>query len=79
MLFLQILIIWLFFSVLVGIIGYFRKIGFRGAFLFSLIFSPFLGIIFTLLCVSRKSMRQHRRTPLEPADQIEPLELTTDT
>lgn len=37
------------FSVLVGIIGSNRKIGFGWSFLLSLIFTPLVGLIFTLI------------------------------
>ena len=40
---------WFIFSIIVGIIGSNRNIGFWGAFLFSLILSPLIGIIVTLV------------------------------
>jgi hypothetical protein len=40
---------WFIFSIIVGIIGANRNIGFWGAFLLSLILSPLIGIIVTLI------------------------------
>ncbi|MDD4142571.1 MAG: hypothetical protein PHR20_07290 [Bacteroidales bacterium] len=42
-----------FFSVLVGLIGSRRNIGFTWAFLLSLLFTPFLGLLITLLSHER--------------------------
>lgn len=39
---------WIFGSVIVGFFGIGRKIGFAGAFLFSLLLSPVVGLIITL-------------------------------
>jgi len=39
---------WILFSVLIGLLGQNRKIGFLGAFLFSLLLSPIIGLIITL-------------------------------
>ena len=42
------IITWLIFSILIGILGSNRKIGFAGAFFLSLLLSPIIGLIFTL-------------------------------
>ncbi len=46
------IISWLIFSILVGIIGSNRKIGFFGAFFLSVLLSPLIGLIFTLISKS---------------------------
>jgi len=43
---------WIIFSILIGIIGSNRKIGFGGAFFLSLLLSPLIGLIFTLVSKS---------------------------
>lgn len=45
----EILIVWIIFSFVVGAIGNNRKIGFAGAFFVSLILSPLIGLIITLV------------------------------
>ena len=44
-----IVISWIFFSILIGLLGQKRKIGFWGAFLFSILLSPIIGLIITLI------------------------------
>jgi hypothetical protein len=39
---------WVLFSILIGLLGQNRKIGFWGAFLFSIFLSPLIGLIITL-------------------------------
>lgn len=39
---------WVVFSIVIGIVGSYRKIGFFGAFFTSLLLSPLIGLIFTL-------------------------------
>lgn len=46
------IISWLIFSILVGVIGLNRKIGFWGAFSISLLLSPIIGLIFALVSKS---------------------------
>lgn len=46
------IISWIIFSLLIGIIGSNRKIGFGGAFFLSLLLSPLIGLIFTLVSKS---------------------------
>ncbi len=46
-------------SVLVGIIGSRRTIGFTLAFLLSLLFTPLVGLIITLLCDPRSDIEPH--------------------
>ena len=47
---------WFLLSLLVGSIGNNRNIGFWGAFLLSLILSPIIGLIFTLISKSHTQM-----------------------
>ena len=46
------IISWVIFSILVGVIGLNRKIGFWGAFFISLLLSPFIGLVFALVSKS---------------------------
>ena len=46
---------WILFSVLIGLLGQNRKIGFWGAFLFSLILSPIIGLLITIFSNSAQS------------------------
>lgn len=50
------LIGWFIFSLLIGAIGNNRNIGFWGAFFLSLILSPIIGLIFTLISKSHTQM-----------------------
>jgi len=52
-----IVIAWITFSVLVGLLGSDRKIGFWGSFLLSIILSPLIALIITLLSKSLKQQR----------------------
>lgn len=45
----MLIFIWILFSIFVGVFGATRKIGFIGAFLLSLLLSPILGLIFTMI------------------------------
>ena len=47
---------WFLFSLLIGAIGNNRNIGFWGAFFLSLILSPIIGLIFTLISKSHTQM-----------------------
>ena len=47
---------WILFSLLIGAIGNNRNIGFWGAFFLSLILSPIIGLIFTLISKSHTQM-----------------------
>ncbi|MES2776037.1 MAG: hypothetical protein V4722_17805 [Bacteroidota bacterium] len=67
----QVLLLWILFSCIAGIIGSYRKIGFSGALLVSLIGSPVFGIIFTLLSSSNSSIRHHHQMLMERRKQAE--------
>jgi hypothetical protein len=41
--------LWIIFSFCIGAIGMNRKIGFGGAFMLSLLLSPLIGLLFTLI------------------------------
>lgn len=47
---------WVLFSLLIGAIGNNRNIGFWGAFFLSLILSPLIGLIFTIISKSHTQM-----------------------
>ncbi|MFW5757731.1 MAG: SHOCT domain-containing protein [Bacteroidota bacterium] len=49
--------IWIIFALIVGSIGSGRKIGFAGAFLLSIIFSPLIGLIITLISPSESDVK----------------------
>jgi hypothetical protein len=46
---------WFLFSIMVGAMGSDKTIGFGGAFFFSLIFSPLIGLIIVLCSANKKS------------------------
>ena len=50
-----VVIAWLVFSFLVAFFGGNRKIGFTGALILSLIFSPLIGLVFVLLSKDRQT------------------------
>ena len=47
---------WILFSVVVGIVGSDRKIGFGAAFICSLLLSPLIGLIITLISPTKASL-----------------------
>lgn len=47
---------WLILSFIIGAVGSNKKIGFWGAFFISLFFSPFIGLLFTLVSKTRKAL-----------------------
>lgn len=49
---------WLVFSFIIGLIGGERKIGFAGAFFLSLVLSPLIGLIVTVLSKSKSDMKR---------------------
>lgn len=52
----MVIILWLIFSLLVGVIGSKRNIGFLFSFILSLLLSPIIGLIFTLLSKSETEL-----------------------
>jgi hypothetical protein len=54
----EIAIFWIFFSGLIGLVGQNRRIGFWGAFLFSILLSPVIGLIITLLSDNAKNEKE---------------------
>jgi len=62
----MIFFMWILFSVIVGIVGIDRKIGFMAAFFLSLLLSPLIGIIITLTskthddAANSEFVKQHR-------------------
>lgn len=53
---------WLIFAFIVGFIGSDRKIGFWGAFLWSVLLSPLIGLIITLVSESNAAAKQREET-----------------
>jgi phosphate/sulfate permease len=53
----MIIILWIIFAVIVGAIGSNRNIGFFGAFILSIILSPVIGLIITLLSPSKEDIK----------------------
>jgi hypothetical protein len=51
----EILFGWILFSILIGLLGQNRKIGFWGAFLFSFLLSPIIGLLITIVSDSAQS------------------------
>lgn len=51
------IIAWLLISLIIGIIGDKRKIGFSGAFLYSISLSPIIGAIFVANSKEKKNIR----------------------
>ncbi|MBP8960274.1 MAG: hypothetical protein KBG40_07615 [Bacteroidales bacterium] len=56
-----IIVFWLGFALLVGVIGKNRKIGFGGAFLLSVLLSPLLGLVITLLSKTKKAISEEHK------------------
>ncbi|MFT6963914.1 MAG: cytochrome c-type biogenesis protein CcmH/NrfG [Flammeovirgaceae bacterium] len=51
---------WFVFSIIVGFIAMDRKIGFWGAFFLSLLLSPIIGLIITLVSKNKKEAQQNK-------------------
>lgn len=58
----MIILFWLIFSIIVGVIGSNRKIGFGLALLASLVLSPVIGLIITLVSESNSSIEHKKNT-----------------
>lgn len=65
---------WIIFSLIVGLIGTDRKIGFFGAFLVSLILSPVIGLIITLVSKDLKDEKYKQNILKAQKSQQEALE-----
>lgn len=65
---------WIILSFIVGFIGSDRKIGFGGAFFISLIFSPLIGLIFTLISKTKEEEKYRERVLESQRSQQESLE-----
>ncbi len=59
---------WIIFSFVIGFIGSGRKIGFAGAFFLSLLLSPLIGLIITLVSKD-KDAEQYQKQVLETQQQ----------
>ena len=60
----EIIIMWIIFSIIVGAIGSSRNIGFAGAFFLSLLLSPVIGLIITLISKNKED-EKYKETMLE--------------
>ncbi len=73
---------WIILSFIVGFIGSDRKIGFGGAFFISLIFSPLIGLIFTLISktnaeeIYRESVLETQRSQQESLKKLSESKVT---
>ena len=73
---------WIILSFVVGFIGNDRKIGFGGAFFISLIFSPLIGLIFTLISKTnaeekyRESVLETQRSQQESLKKLSESKVT---
>jgi len=72
--FLLTIIGWLLFSVIIGVVGSNRKIGFAGAFFLSLLLSPFIGLIITLVSKSKSDIEYQEQLLRTQKQQQESLE-----
>lgn len=60
----EIVLLWIVFALLIGFLGNGRKIGFAGAFFFSLLLSPVIGLIITL-CSKDKEDEKYKEEMLQ--------------
>lgn len=80
----EIIIYWLIFSISIGFIGSNRKIGFGGAFFLSLLLSPLIGLIFTLVSKSlaaekfEKELLQNQKMQLKTMERLIKLNTITE-
>ena len=70
---------WLLFSIIVGAIGSGRKIGFWGAFLLSLLLSPIIGIIITLVSKNKEDEEYKEKLLKTQQNQQETLSKLSDS
>ena len=59
---------WIIFSFIIGFIGKERKVGFAGAFFLSLLLSPLIGLIITLVSKD-KGVEQYQKQVLDTQQQ----------
>lgn len=72
----EIVILWLLFSVIVGALGASRKIGFFGAFFISLLLSPLIGLIVTLFSKDKQTDRLEKMLLKKEKDVDRPATMT---
>jgi hypothetical protein len=68
------IIFWIVVSLIIGAIGSSRKIGFEGAFFLSLLLSPLLGLIITLVSKSKDAIKYEQEVLATQKKQQETLE-----
>lgn len=81
----EILFVWVILSVVVGAIGSDRSIGFGGAFFLSLLLSPLVGFIITVVSKSNADVKfqkematNHRQQNISTADELAKLKKLKD-
>lgn len=62
---------WIFFSIIVGAIGSNRNIGFVGAFFLSILLSPLIGLVFTLVSKSNEQIEFEKQLLSQNKKQTE--------
>ena len=75
----MIILFWIIFSIIVGVIGSNRKIGFGLALLASLILSPVIGLIITLVSESNSSIEHKKNTEALIRQQNEMIHKQNET
>ena len=58
---LTVIILWIGFALLVGVVGKNRKIGFGLAFILAIILSPIIGLVIALLSKTKKDMKEEHK------------------
>ena len=58
---LTVIILWIGFALLVGVVGKNRKIGFGLAFLLAIILSPIIGLVIALLSKTKKDIKEEHK------------------
>lgn len=72
----QIVFFWILFSLLVGMLGNSRTIGFWGAFLISLILSPFIGFIIAIISKDKEEEKRKEEMRINQQQQTQVLQQT---
>lgn len=70
---------WIVFSFVVGIVGKDRKIGFWGAFLVSILLSPLIGLIITLVSKNKEDEAYKKKVLIAQKRNLEELKKLSET
>jgi len=73
------ILLWIFFSFIVGIIGSDKTIGFLGGFLWSLILSPVIGLIIVIVSKSNADVVASNKSHKLQIETLEQLKSTKST